>query len=138
MSPITRVAIILGMTCSLGGLAPLRASEQPTYTLTDLGTAGGPCSLAAAVNNAGQVVGSTSIGPDDDGIVSPFLYSTGQMTAITTAFGFATSINDAGQVTGFACRQPGPCYIERAFLYANHRLKFFGALHGPGVDPQSL
>jgi probable HAF family extracellular repeat protein len=140
MSPINRVAIILGITCSLAGMAPLRANEQPpySYTLTDLGTAGGPCSLAAAINNQGQVVGSTSIGPADDAIVSPFLYRNGVMTAITTAYGYATSINDAGQVTGFACRKPGPCYIERAFLYADQRLKFFGALHGPGVDPQSL
>jgi probable HAF family extracellular repeat protein len=136
MSSIVRFRITLGLTCSLALLAPVSAHGQ-SYSMTDLGTGGGECSAAAAINNSGHVVGSTNTGPIDDGTVSPFVYRNGAMTLITPAYGYAAAINDAGHVTGFACREPGPCFITRAFLHDNRRLKFLGGLHGPGVDPSS-
>ena len=136
MSSTVRFRITLGLTCSLALLAPVSAHGQ-SYSMTDLGTGGGECSAAAAINNSGHVVGSTNTGPIDDGTVSPFVYRNGAMTLITPGYGYATAINDAGHVTGFACREPGPCFITRAFLYDNLRLKFLGGLHGPDVDPSS-
>lgn len=136
MSSIAGFRITLGLACSLALLAPVSA-QGPTYFMTDLGTGGGECSAAAAINNAGHVVGSTNTGPIDDGTVSPFVYRNGAMTLITPAYGYATAINDAGHVAGFACREPGPCFSTRAFLYENRRLKLLGGLHGPNVDPSS-
>jgi probable HAF family extracellular repeat protein len=90
-------------------------SDQPhaflytkTTGMTDLGTLSGPGgfpSSAYAINNAGQVVGTSRFGIETDA----FLYEDGKMTNlnqlhITNGSGWmleiATAINDAGQIAG--------------------------------------
>jgi probable HAF family extracellular repeat protein len=79
--------------CTIATAAP--------YSITPLGTLGGPTSAAAAINNAGQIVGNsdTSSGPSH-----AFLCSGGTMLDLGTPAGAtsssATAINDGGQVTG--------------------------------------
>src|SRR5690349_11847799 len=95
--------------CALATLsvrpAPVKASTA-LYTITDLGSLA--CcrdwiweSTALDVNNAGDVVGTTT-SPADPSMTLPFIYHDGTMTAITDWTGEARGINDAGQVTGGA------------------------------------
>lgn len=73
---------------------------QRTYTITDLGTLGGPVSSASAINNLGEATGFSL---DGAGRQRAFLYRAGQgMTdignvAVNRSFG--TGINGRGQVT---------------------------------------
>ena len=85
------------------------AQAQVTYTLTNLGTLGGsdnagssvPYSYAAAINNAGQIVGS-SYTPAH--VQHAFLYQNGTMTDLATTYGAgfiqAEDINNSSQIVG--------------------------------------
>src|SRR5262249_54307000 len=70
-----------------------------SYSVTDLGTLGGPTSAALAINSAGQVVGTADL---DATHAHAFLYN-GALTDLGTLGGANSSahgINSAGQVAG--------------------------------------
>ena len=76
--------------------------------MQDLGTLGGPSSFAYAVNNEGQVVGSSNV-PGDDG-AHAFVYRDGTMQDLNELTGAAEAgwvlnsaraINASGQIVGF-------------------------------------
>jgi probable HAF family extracellular repeat protein len=93
------------------GATSARADLQ--YTVTDLGTLGGTTSEAMALNDAGQVVGSSTLA---NGQTHAFLYSGGTMTDLGTLggnFSQAAGINSAGQVVGQSTDANGN---TRAFL----------------------
>jgi probable HAF family extracellular repeat protein len=84
----------------------------------DLGTFGGTNSIAAAVNDAGQVVGSAD---NADGQSRAFLYQNDTMTDLGTFGGIRSSgwgINAAGVTVGsaFAPENPNDFSGERAFM----------------------
>src|SRR5262249_10346246 len=72
-------------------------------TFTDLGTLGGGDSRPFAVNDSGQVVGSSTLSP---GVVHAFLYSNGVMIdlnalidpSLNVTLSAAYAINNAGQI----------------------------------------
>jgi probable HAF family extracellular repeat protein len=78
-------------------IAPLLAfaAHAQQYTVTDLGTLGGASSSGVALNNNGQVIGTSTT---SSGATDAFLYSNGTMTDIGNWT--PSAINDAGQIVG--------------------------------------
>ena len=96
------------------------------YRLVDLGTLGGTCSMAYAINDAGQIVGEADLANGD---THAFLYADGRMKDLGTlksgkscAFG----INAAGHVVGSS----GLDDDSRAFLFVGGVMKDLGSLGG--------
>lgn len=104
------------------------ASAAPEYTIIDLGTLGGTSSVAAGINDLGQVVGYSYTNGDAD--QHAFIYSNGVMTDLGTLGGDnsqATAINASGEVVGVSATSESP---EHAFLYTGGIMKDLGTLGG--------
>ena len=101
-----------------------------SYTVTDLGTLGGPQSVAYGINDSGQVVGTSA--PVGFAPRHAFLYSGGVMKDLndlvsgggSATLGIAYGINDSGQITGMG----GPGY--GAFLFSGGGVQDCGTLYG--------
>jgi probable HAF family extracellular repeat protein len=85
---------------------------------TPLGTLGGSFSQASAINEKGEVTGSSDNGPVSS-FVHAFLYTNGQMIDLGTLGGtnsYGMALNDQGHVTGYSDTSGG---AQHAFLYRN-------------------
>ncbi|GAC1493651.1 MAG: hypothetical protein NVS2B14_06890 [Chamaesiphon sp.] len=92
--------------------------------MMDLGTLGGPSSIANGINNKGEVVGDSQTSCT----YHAFFYSHGKMTDIGTLgseFAWAKGLNDAGQVVGYSGQQE-----THAFLYSYGKMTDLGTLGG--------
>jgi probable HAF family extracellular repeat protein len=100
----------------------------PTYAIISLGTLGGWTSVALAVNESGQVVGSADIA---SGYRHAYIWKAGAMTDLDTIppdpQSEAWDISDAGHVVGISTVDGG---IARGFLWEGAGLIDLGHLGG--------
>jgi probable HAF family extracellular repeat protein len=124
---LKRLGYALGLVAFLLARVERAGAE---YIVTDLGTLGGTTSSASAINDIGQIVGSSAVGGADHA----FLYSGGKMTDLGTLSGSyseASGINNSGQVVGTF----GTGVTLQGFLYSGGKMT---ALATPGGVPSSL
>jgi len=107
--------------------------------MIDLGTLGGAWGSASALNNRGQVIGTSSLAADpaacftgnDPQNCHPFFWDNGKLIDLTAQSGGlivnANAINDAGEIVGLACFPNGTCH---AYLWRSGVMTDLGALPG--------
>ncbi len=98
MNTIRSWAIGLGLLLSMAAL-----SSAQTYTITDLGTLGGPTSSASSLNSSGQVVGWAELSASLYYHAS--VWSGGQIQdlgVLGVSDSIANGINDSGQIVGYS------------------------------------
>ena len=101
--------------------------------IVDLGTLGGSCTSAYALNNRGQVVGQSTLAEDQTS--HPYIWQPGKMTDLGTlggTYGYASWLNDSGTVVGLATPQGDQALI--AFLWKDGAISDLGALPGDGCS----
>jgi probable HAF family extracellular repeat protein len=128
------LVVAVGLAATTGPLAAQR-SLTPRYSVTDLGTLGGPSSEAAGVNNLGEVVGSSATAA---GVSHAFFYRNGRIVDLGTLPGgtssYGTAINDRGDVVGYSgINGYGPQFQEfvQGFVWQDDRMRAVGALYCP-------
>lgn len=111
--------------------------------MRDLGSLGGSCGMATAINNRGQVVGGSNL--PDDSTVHAFLWTPKDgMRDIGTlpggSYSHAGFINDAGEIAGFSTAGPDANghVKRRAFLWSNGVMRDLGTIDGESSDAAGL
>jgi len=99
------------------------ATALHQYTITHL-TLGGTWSTALAINELGQVVGTSQI--SGDASYHGFIYSTGTITDIGSISPY--DINNLGQVVGYYNTVIDGYSTVRSFIYRNGTLKDLGTI----------
>jgi probable HAF family extracellular repeat protein len=127
-------------TC--GGLTVNVPTEDPFLwengKMIDLGTLGGTCGQAWALNNRGQVVGYSDLAGDNAGVHAFLWDQKGGMQDLGTlggATGVGISINDAGDVVGGDSLADGS---GRSFLWRHGVMTDLGTVVGANIDSQAL
>jgi probable HAF family extracellular repeat protein len=101
-----------------------------SYTITDLGSFGGPYSDGYGINNKGEATGRSGVFP----IQHAFLYSNGSMKDLgalgtgTQSIGY--DLNDSGQVSGHSTFRHDANARFRGFLYSDGLMTDLGTLGG--------
>jgi len=141
---LSRAAFLLLGTLLAASVLAAPASARPAarFRIIDLGTLGGANSQALAVNNHGQVVGTSDVRPGSEDSHA-FLWADGRMRDLGTFGGpisAALDINDHGQVVGAA---DTASFVGHAFLWAHGRMRDLGTLGGTfsvatGINDQGV
>ncbi|CAA9531773.1 MAG: hypothetical protein AVDCRST_MAG73-1020, partial [uncultured Thermomicrobiales bacterium] len=141
--PVRPLALVLALlalfVAPASSLAQDATPAAPRYTVTDLGTLGGPSSSAHEINAHGDVVGYSAVladaatptgAGDAPRTDHAFLWRDGAMVDLGTFGGRSsdtTGINDAGQVAVDAEMEDG---ATRSFLWEDGAATDLGTLGG--------
>lgn len=115
-----------------------RAFLYSAGQMMDLGTLGGTFSEARAVNNTGDVAGTSTLSGTSFNPTHAFLYHNGHMTDLGTLGGGSSSaygINDFGEVVGDSYTTSG---ARDAFLYSGGKMIDLGALGSLGSSASGI
>jgi probable HAF family extracellular repeat protein len=104
-------------------------------TITEIPCLGtGTISLAAAINDHGQIVGESNMSDDPYGATHPYLYDAGTLADLGTLAGrgvsSAVAINNAGQVAGYSTSTSGRTHV---FVYERGVMTDLGGFGGLDV-----
>jgi probable HAF family extracellular repeat protein len=97
--------------------------------MVDLGTLGGSCAFAYALNNYGQVVGQATLAGDKED--HPYIWEQGKMKdlgALGGTYGYASWLNDFGEVVGGATNEGDQAIL--AFRWKGGAMTNLGTLTG--------
>ena len=125
------LCLVIATLATTGATAQVPASGR--YSVTDLGTLGGPSSEASGLNNLGEVVGSSLTAA---GVSHAFLYRNGGMVDLGTLPGgthsYGSAIADSGEVVGYSgINTYGPEFREftQGFVWQGDAMRPLGALY---------
>jgi probable HAF family extracellular repeat protein len=128
---IVDCTLVISALVTSAGIAAEAAVTLPAYTITDLGTLGGPSSSGMGINASGQVTGEAST---TDVFSHAFVWTpttpngvSGVMEDLGTLGGTQSAglgINAAGQVTGYAYTTDD---------LDSHAFRYDGAMHDLGT-----
>lgn len=108
------------------------ASAASDYTITDLGTLGGPVSAATAISATGQVVG---VSLDGSGNARAFTTGNDTLLDLGTLGGptsYASDVNLAGDIVGDSLLKGRFYKKTRAFLFRGDTISDLNTLIAPG------
>jgi probable HAF family extracellular repeat protein len=122
------------------GSPELSATTATTYRIRDLGTLGGPFSQAFGINNAGEVVGASTLGAFPDTRSHAFVWKNGVMKDLGTIAGAtesgASDINIDGVIVGWSRNSAGDMRAVR--WSADGRKRSLGTLGGRNSEARAI
>ena len=149
-SSLTAVAVatlISSWGCSSDDRSPVGPNGSPelatasaTYRIRDLGSLGGPFSRAFSINNAGVVVGASTLGAYPDTRSHAFVWKAGVMKDLGTIVGGnesgANDINTDGVIVGWSHNSAGDM---RAVRWADDgKKRSLGTLGGRNSEARAI
>jgi len=110
------------IVCATVALGTQSRGSDIRYTVTDLGTLGGPTSVPGAISEDGTVVGNAMVSQSSN---HPFIYQDngpmqdiGLLDPVHGIAGNAWSVNSRGEVVGEADAAVGSARVSHAFYYS--------------------
>ena len=111
--PLVGAVVVAAVVLVAGASGASNPASRPArWVITDLGTLGGCCSQAVAINERGQIIGEADTRAnyeEGDPISHAFLWQNGKLRDLGTLGAGpsqASAINDRGQIVGWSDTRP--------------------------------
>src|SRR4051794_3901064 len=145
LTAVVLLTLIASWGCSSDDRSPVGPNVSPelsatTYRVRDLGTLGGPFSQAFGINNAGVVVGASTLGAFPDTRSHAFVWKNGAMKDLGTIAGAtesaASDINTDGVIVGWSRNSAGDVRAVR--WAADGKKRSLGTLGGRNSEARGI